>query len=74
MNSKEAAYAKLVKAVQEDYRNRPKPETKDGKEPIYVHKCKYEGKRINLWSYWQGSLDADILVVGQDWGCFYLTS
>ena len=25
-------------------------------------------KRINLWSYWQGSLDADIMVVGQDWG------
>lgn len=72
MNSKEQAYERLVKAVQEDYKNRPIPEAKAGKEPIYVHKCKHEGKRINLWSYWQGSLEADILVVGQDWGCFGL--
>lgn len=70
MNSKEQAYERLVKAVQEDYRNRPIPEAKGDKEPIYVHKCKHEGKRLNLWSYWQGSIEADILVVGQDWGCF----
>lgn len=25
-------------------------------------------RHINLWAYWQGSLDADILLVGQDWG------
>ncbi len=23
---------------------------------------------INLWAHWQGNLDADILVIGQDWG------
>lgn len=23
---------------------------------------------VNLWSHWQGSLDASILVIGQDWG------
>ncbi len=26
-------------------------------------------KEINLWSYWQGNLDAKIMLVGQDWGC-----
>lgn len=25
-------------------------------------------KQINLWSHWQGSLKADILLLGQDWG------
>lgn len=30
-------------------------------------------EEINLWSYWQGGrdhLDAKILLVGQDWGCY----
>jgi uracil-DNA glycosylase len=25
-------------------------------------------KHINLWSHWQGSLNAEILLIGQDWG------
>lgn len=25
-------------------------------------------KHINLWAHWQGSLDAEILLIGQDWG------
>lgn len=25
-------------------------------------------REINLWTYWQGSLDAKIMLVGQDWG------
>jgi len=28
-------------------------------------KCR---SQINLWSHWQGSLNAKILVIGQDWG------
>jgi uracil-DNA glycosylase len=27
-----------------------------------------ERSEINLWSHWQGSLEAKILVIGQDWG------
>jgi len=23
---------------------------------------------VNLWSYWQGNLSPEILVIGQDWG------
>jgi len=29
---------------------------------------KYDSNEIGSWSLWQGGLDADILLVGQDWG------
>ena len=73
MLTKKEKYEKLVEAVQEDYRNRrcPIQGSRSGeKKPIYIQKCAHEGKQLNLWSYWQGSLEAKILVVGQDWGCF----
>ncbi|MBQ6893064.1 MAG: hypothetical protein IJN48_02560 [Clostridia bacterium] len=34
---------------------------------IWCHEC----EEINLWAYWQGSLNAKILLVGQDWGSPY---
>lgn len=68
MNKKEA-YAQLVQAVQEDYRQRTHEDDEEKGRP-YVAACAYEGKQINLWSYWQGSLDAKILILGQDWGNF----
>ncbi len=39
---------------------------------IQLEKCSFCNE-VNLWSYWQGginSLNADILLVGQDWGNF----
>ena len=30
--------------------------------------CQYETDNIGKWTDWQNSLDAEILVVGQDWG------
>lgn len=27
-------------------------------------------KHVNMWNYWQGSLDAKIMVIGQDYGSF----
>ena len=38
-------------------------------QPNQLYWCK-ECEEINLWTYWQGrnQLDADILLVGQDWG------
>jgi len=35
-----------------------------------IVKLEHDKKRrhINLWAEWQGSLDADILLIGQDWG------
>ncbi len=67
--NKKDAYARLVKAVQEDYRQRTHDEDVKKNRP-YVAACAYEGKHINLWSYWRGNLDAEILVLGQDWGSF----
>ncbi len=29
---------------------------------------RFDSEQIGPWSLWQGSLDADVLVVGQDWG------
>lgn len=65
------AYEKLVDAVKKDYATRIYPVTNSEGLPVYVGPCPYEGiKQINLWSYWQGDLNAKILVLGQDWGCF----
>lgn len=42
---------------------------------IQLEKCPFCSE-VNLWSYWQGginNLDADILLVGQDWGNYHDT-
>lgn len=40
----------------------------DLKNPSVVASGKYDSDQIGPWSLWQGNLDAEILVVGQDWG------
>ena len=61
---KETQYHQLILNVKASY-----PKYKDGKlhGPNDLYWCE-NCKEINLWSYWQGSLDAEILLVGQDWG------
>ena len=60
---KKAAYEVLIQDVREFYLSLDTPTSQ-----IYLQWCE-DCHEINLWSYWQGSLDADIMVVGQDWGC-----
>ena len=64
MNEKKQKYTELVRDVKNFYRSRPEPD-----HSIYLEWCDDCRNHINLWSYWQGSLDARIMVVGQDWGC-----
>lgn len=64
-------YNKLVTDIQacpklSDCNNSKSPKA------IQLEKCPFCNE-VNLWSYWQGginNLDADILLVGQDWGNF----
>ena len=51
-------YARLVAEVQKSYAGQS-----DGL--VWCSACRDE---INLWSYWQGSLTPEYLLVGQDWG------
>ena len=62
--AKEIQYRQLIQDVKASY-----PEYKDSEpySPGELYWCE-DCKEINLWSYWQGSLDAEILLVGQDWG------
>ena len=70
-DNKVEAYKKLVA----DVKNCPKLNdcnSSKSSKSVKLEKCNFcnEG---NLWSYWQGginNLDADILLVGQDWGNF----
>ena len=64
MNEKRQKYTELVRDVRDFYQSRPEPD-----HSIYLEWCEDCRDHINLWSYWQGSLDARIMVVGQDWGC-----
>ena len=64
--NKEQAYQALVSNVKEYYK---------AQEAEYHDKSVYltwydDCEEINLWTYWQGrgSLDAKIMLVGQDWG------
>ena len=61
---KEEQYRNLIRDVQEFYHSR-----EPSNHSVYLRWCDDCKKHINLWSYWQGSLDAEIMVVGQDWGC-----
>ena len=58
--SKEIQYQELIADVQKAYLS-------ESRELRWCKEC----KEINLWAYWQGRghLDADIMLVGQDWGC-----
>ena len=64
MTDKRKQYEELIRDVRDFYQSRPNPERN-----IYLRWCDDCRKHINLWSYWQGSLNARIMVVGQDWGC-----
>ena len=67
MDSKQAKYHNLIERVKASYPIRDASD--DGKE-IRLYWCE-NCEEINLWTYWQGrgNLDAQIMLVGQDWGC-----
>ena len=58
--SKELQYQELIANVQKSY-------LAESRELRWCEDC----KEINLWTYWQGRghLNADIMLIGQDWGC-----
>lgn len=60
--SREERYRWLIEKARAAY-----PPEGSGAELTWCDACEDE---INLWTYWQGrgSLDPDILLVGQDWG------
>ena len=62
--TKNEQYQQLISDVQSDYLHR---EPVRGNGIPVLHWCE-ECEQINLWTYWQGSLDAKIMLVGQDWG------
>ena len=67
MMTKQERYAQLISSVKRDYL----PFTREMREePLGLYWCE-DCEEINLWTYWQGrgNLDANILLVGQDWGC-----
>ena len=57
---KKKLYDQLASDVRADYLN-------NDHELKWCEDC----KEINLWTYWQGRnhMDAQIMLVGQDWGC-----
>lgn len=57
---KKEQYEQLVSDVRNDYLKR-------NSELTWCDEC----REINLWTYWQGRghLNAQIMLVGQDWGC-----
>lgn len=63
---KEKAYQALISDVAKFYKAQA---TLHKGEPVYLTWCD-ACEEINLWTYWQGrgNLDAEIMVVGQDWG------
>ena len=67
MDDKQRKYHDLIERVKANYPARNLPD--DGKE-LSLYWCD-DCEEINLWTYWQGrgNLDAQIMLVGQDWGC-----
>ena len=62
--TKNEQYQQLISDVQSDYLHR-EPIRGNGIPALqWCENC----REINLWTYWQGSLDARIMLVGQDWG------
>ena len=68
MDNKEQLYRKLVDDARKDYLSRPRSGNSNGVYLTWAEDC----REINLWTYWQGigNYDANIMLVGQDWG-FY---
>ena len=66
MDNKEQRYRSLVEDARKDYYSRPRPCNSKGVYLTWVEDC----HEINLWTYWQGirNFDAQIMLVGQDWG------
>ena len=65
--NKEHAYSNLVIRVRQSYPFYRESEYDGGLRFYWFNDC----EEINLWTYWQGrgNLDAQIMLVGQDWGC-----
>ena len=66
LKDKKLIYQELISDVEQYYKSQ---EAAHNNEPVYLtwyNDC----KEINLWTYWQGrgSLNAKIMLVGQDWG------
>ena len=63
---KEKAYRALISDVKDFYEAHGNLHEN---EPVHLTWCN-ACEEINLWTYWQGrgNLDAEIMVVGQDWG------
>ncbi len=64
---KKAAYLDLVKEI-----NTGKRLSECNSSSVSFEACA-QCEEINLWTYWQGGidcLDADILLIGQDWGTY----
>lgn len=61
-------YRLLVEDVKKDYKKRTSEDTTH-EELVWCDLC----DEINLWTYWQGrgNKTAEILLVGQDWGCVF---
>ncbi len=36
--------------------------------PARIADGQYDSRQIGPWTLWQGNLDAEIMIVGQDWG------
>ncbi len=70
MNLKERQklYGELIEYLQKDYYARTTSSNTINQNGVTIGGCDFLGNQINLWSYWQGSLEAKILLVGQDWG------
>ena len=66
IQSKETAYQQLIERVRASYPAYQESTEYEKSQLVWCEDCKQE---INLWSYWQGNLDAKIMLVGQDWGC-----
>ena len=62
--TKNDRYQQLIADVREDYLHREPVRGNGIPALLWCEDC----REINLWTYWQGSLDAKIMLVGQDWG------
>ena len=63
--TKQDRYKQLIIDVRQSYLTRQEEQSAAPVTLLWCEDCKLE---INLWTYWQGSLDAKIMLVGQDWG------
>lgn len=64
--TKQERYAQLIANVKSSY---PAYADEARSQPLSLYWCE-ACEEINLWTYWQGrgNFDADIMLVGQDWG------